>query len=508
MLMLGLLSPLMALADEKGSVEEAINKAIEPAANAISAIIFWSIPVGENVMLPFIVAWLVVGALFFTIYFRFINLRGLRVSYDIVRGKYSRDDDPGEVTHFQALSTALSATVGLGNIAGVAVAISLGGPGATFWMIIAGLLGMSSKFVECALSVSYREIHADGTVAGGPMYYLTKGFSRKGRGMARLGWFLAIFFSIMCVGGSIGGGNMFQINQATNQLANITGGEGSFLDTNGWVFGLVMAAVVGLVIIGGVKSIARVTDKIVPFMTITYVGAAVVVLIVNATQIPTAFAAIVEGAFSAKAVCGGVLGGLIMGFKRAAFSNEAGVGSAAIAHSAVKTHIPVTEGFVALLEPFIDTVLVCTMTALVIIISGYGDPMTCGQIAKGDPDGISLTSAAFSTVIDWFPYVLTLAVVLFAFSTMISWSYYGLKSWEFLFGETKLANISYKVLFLVFVVIGSAMDLGPVIGFSDAMIFAMSFPNIFGCYVLVGEVNTALKKFLAGLKDGTIKKYA
>lgn len=495
-----------AAQEEGGSVEQAINEAIEPAANLISNIIFWSFQITEDVELPFIVLWLVLGAGFFTVYFGFINIRGIRHSIDIVRGKYSSEDDPGEVTHFQALATALSATVGLGNIAGVAVAISMGGPGAMFWMVIAGLLGMSSKFTECILAVKYRYVHADGTTAGGPMYYLSKAVPRKGGLFRFLGPFFAAFFSIMCIGGSLGGGNMFQINQATMQLANVTGGEGSFLAQNGYVFGIVMAVLVGIVIIGGVRSIAKVTDKIVPFMTFTYIIAAVVVLVANFKQIPMAFEAIIEGAFQAKAVCGGVLGGLIMGFRRAAFSNEAGVGSAAIAHSAVKTHEHVTEGFVALLEPFIDTVLVCTMTALVIIISGYGEPLTCAQMDQG-VDGISLTSAAFTTVIDWFPYVLTLAVILFAFSTMISWSYYGLKSWEFLFGESKLSSVSYKILFCIFVVIGSAMNLGAVIEFSDAMIFAMSFPNIFGCYILASEVKTDLGSFLHRIKNGEIKKY-
>jgi AGCS family alanine or glycine:cation symporter len=493
-----LLTTLLATgpAVAQSSLDQQIEAAIRPASDWVSSIIFWSFPVA-GVAIPFVLVWLIVAATVFTLYFRFINFRALRHGFQLVRGDYNDPDAAGEVTHFQALATALSGTVGLGNIAGVAVAVSLGGPGATFWMILAGLLGMSSKFTECTLGVKYRNEYADGTVSGGPMYYLAKGLAERGPGFAQLGKVLAVLFAIFCVGGSLGGGNMFQANQSYSQLLNVTGGEASWLYGKGWLFGLIVATAVGLVILGGIRSIARVTSKIVPFMGITYVIAGLVIIFAHFSEVPAAFGAIISGAFSPEGVAGGFVGVLIQGFRRAAFSNEAGVGSAAIAHSAVMTKRPVTEGLVALYEPFIDTVVVCTITALVIIITGSLDPSL---------DGVQLTSNAFESTISWFPWVLTLAVVLFAFSTMISWSYYGLKSWTFLFGEGKAKEVVFKVIFLVFVVIGSSMQLGAVIDFSDAMIFAMAFPNLLGCYFLLPVVKRELDDYWADLKAGRLKK--
>ena len=401
----------------------------------------------------------------------------------------------GEVSHFQALTAALSATVGLGNIAGVAIAISIGGAGATFWMIVAGFLGMASKFVECTLGVKYRDIAEDGTVYGGPMYYLTKGLKEKGLG--KLGKILAGAFAVFVIGGSFGGGNMFQVNQAFQLVENITGGENSFLYGKGWLFGVIMAILVGIVIIGGIKKIAKVTDKIVPFMVIIYVAASLFVLIARYDLIGNAFAQIFNGAFSPEGVAGGAIGVLVQGFRRAAFSNEAGVGSASIAHAAVKTKYPASEGMVALLEPFIDTVVVCTMTALVLIITGN---VVSENASLNDAQAILLTSSAFESVISWFPYVLTVAVVLFAFSTMISWSYYGFQGWAYLFGRTKKMEYAYKLLFCVFVVIGSAASLGSVIGFSDAMIFAMMVPNMVGLVLLAPKVKEELNKYLKVIK--------
>lgn len=470
------------------TIDEQINNAVAPVTDFVTNIVFYSVPV-NGVGLPLILVWLVVAAFIFTFYFRFINLRGFGQALRITRGDYDDPKDDGEVTHFQALTAALSGTVGLGNIAGVAVAIGLGGPGATFWMIIVGLLGMSSKFVECTLGVKYRRVHADGTVSGGPMYYLTEGFSN--RGWPRLGRILAVFFAIMCIGGSFGGGNMFQANQAFEQVMTKTG----FGD--GWLFGLGMAFLVGLVIIGGIRSIARVTRILVPFMCGAYVLAALFIIFGHIADIPAALGLIVTAAFAPEAVGGGLIGVLIQGIQRAAFSNEAGVGSAAIAHAAVKTREPVTEGFVALLEPFIDTVVVCTMTALVVIITGT-------YLQEGVP-GIAMTSNAFESVIPGFGWVLMIAVILFAFSTMITWSYYGLKSWTYLFGESKAMDLSYKFIFLAFVVIGSAMTLGAVIDFSDAMIFAMSFFNIIGLYVMMPEVRRDLDSYMARIKSGDIK---
>ena len=483
----------------EAGIDEKINVAVKPFADAVAGFVFYSFPVA-GVAIPFVLVWLIAAATIFTFYFKFINLRAFKHGFELVRGDYHDPEAAGEVTHFQALATALSGTVGLGNIAGVAVAVSLGGPGATFWMILAGFLGMSSKFTECTLGVKYRNELPDGTVSGGPMYYLTKGLAEKGVGFAKFGKVLAVLFAIFCVGGSFGGGNMFQANQSFAQLVNVTGGDTSWLADKGWLFGLIVAALVGLVIMGGIKGIARVTSKIVPFMAVVYVTAGVAIILMNYSLVPSAIGAIIDGAFTAEGISGGVIGVLLQGFKRAAFSNEAGVGSAAIAHSAVQTSRPVTEGFVALYEPFVDTVVVCTITALVIIITGSWDPSV-------DPSaGVQLTSTAFESAFSWFPIVLTVAVILFAFSTMISWSYYGLKSWTFLFGENKFTDATYKVLFLFFVVVGSSMQLGAVIDFSDAMIFAMAFPNLLGCYFLLPVVKKELNEYWADYKSGKLVK--
>ncbi len=479
-------------------IDEKVNEVVGPYLNGFTNLIFMKIPFFGGVSVPWVVIWLVVAASFFTIYFKFINLRSFRHGFALMRGKYDYSHSVGEVTHFQALTTALSGTVGLGNIAGVAAAVGIGGAGATFWMIICGFLGMSSKFVECTLGVKYRDVLPNGHVHGGPMRYLSKGFAEKG--MAGFGKVLAVIFAIMCVGGSLGGGNMFQVNQALEQVVSVTGGEGSFLANNGWVFGLVVAVLVGITIIGGIKSIGKVTSKLVPFMGILYVVAGLVVILMNYQHVPAAIGAIVDGAFSTQSAFGGLVGVLIVGFQRAAFSNEAGIGSASIAHSAVKTDHPVTEGLVALYEPFIDTVIVCTITALVIGVAGMipEAPVT-GQ-------GIALTSAAFGSAISWFPYVLTVAAVLFAFSTMLAWSYYGLRAFNFLFGHGKAQDMTFNLMFLAFVVIGSSMSLSAVINFSDAMIFAMSIPNLIGLYFLAPVVKRELTTYMAKIKSGEIKQ--
>jgi len=483
-------------AQETKNLSDKINDFFVPIVDVIAMFIFWD-PVAAmgfdvGTSIPIVVVWLVFGALFFTVKMNFINVRAFKHAIDLVRGKYDDPNDEGEVSHFQALATALSATVGLGNIAGVAVAITVGGPGATFWMIVAGLLGMSSKFVECTLGVKYRVVNENGEVSGGPMYYLKNGLAKYG--FANVGKVLAVIFAILCIGGSFGGGNMFQANQAYAQLS----GQFPMLSGNGPMFGFLLAILVGTVIIGGIKSIAKVTEKIVPFMAVLYVAAALVILIVNFSEIGNAFAMIIKGAFAPSAAFGGFIGVIIQGFRRAAFSNEAGVGSASIAHSATKTNEPVSEGIVSLLEPFIDTVVICTMTALVIIVTGMSGVQGV--------EGAQLTSQAFESVISWFPYVLVIAIFLFAFSTMISWSYYGLKSWTYLFGSSKKSELVYKLIFLVFIIIGSSVKLGAVLDFSDMMILAMAFPNILGLLILSGEVKLDLKEYLNKVKTGVIKK--
>lgn len=454
-------------------------------------LVFWDNGTDHDLKLPFIVFWLIAGATFFTLRFGFINIRAFRHAWVVTTGHYDDPDDPGEVTHFQALSSALSATVGLGNIAGVAVAVAMGGPGAVFWMIVAGFLGMSSKFTECTLGQMYREVGKDGHILGGPMRYLDRGLGQLG--LPRLGRFLAILFALMCIGGSFGGGNMFQANQSYAQVANVlpffSGGWGAL------AYGFILAFLVGIVIIGGIRRIGQVAGFIVPVMCGIYLVAGLFIIITSFDQIGAAFGKIVGEAFTPQAGFGGLLGVLVTGFRRAAFSNEAGVGSASIAHSAAATDEPVREGIVALLEPFIDTILVCTMTGLVVVITGAYE--------SGGEEGVLMTSKAFATVLPWFPKVLSLAVFLFAFSTMISWSYYGERCWTFLFGAQ--FSIVYKVLFLAFVVFGSVLKLGNVIDFSDLMILGMSFPNILGAVLLSGKVSDALKSYWSRYKSGQMQ---
>ncbi|MFB9056778.1 amino acid carrier protein [Mariniflexile ostreae] len=441
--------------------------------------------------IPFIVIWLILGSIFFTLRLKFVNIRGFRHSLDLARGKYDDPNAPGTITHFQAMATAVSATVGLGNIAGVAVAISLGGAGATFWMFLAGFFGMSLKFAECTLGVKYRFINEEGRIFGGPMNYLRYGLEK--RNLKRLGKFLAILFAVLGVGASFGGGNMLQSNQAFKIVSE----QIPFLQGQGFWFGVGFALLVGAVIIGGIKSIAKVTAKVVPIMAIFYVLGCLVVIGYHIEYLGGAFLAIVDGAFSAEALKGGFIGVLIIGLQRAAFSSEAGVGSAAIAHSAAKTNNPIADGFTSLVEPFIDTMLVCTMTALVLIFTGMH------QITGGI-GGVELTADAFGSVVSWFPSVLAVAVFLFAFSTMVSWSYYGMRSWTYLFGRSKKIELIYKIMYLVFVVLGASVSLGAVLSFADMMILAMSFPNIIGLYIMAPEINADMKIYWKKLKDGKL----
>jgi len=463
-----------------------------PVAELLKSVVFFPLTLGGTDA-PVVVLWLVVGAIYFTLRFRFVNLWGIARALRLVFGRGPHDPEhasgAGEVTHFQALATAVSGTVGIGNIGGVAVAISVGGPGAALWMLVAGFLGMSTKFVECSLGVIYRENHADGSVSGGPMYYLKKGLAE--RGMERLGRALGWFYALGIVIGCLGIGNMFQSNQAFVQIVGVTGGESSFLADKGWLVGLVLAGLVGAVIIGGIRSIARVTARLVPFMGVLYLAGSLTVIALNAEAIPWAVARILDQAFHAEAVGGGLLGALIVGFQRAVFSNEAGIGSATIAHAAVKTSEPMTEGFVSLLEPFIDTVVICSATALVVITTSYYEP----EFATG-LGGIEMTSHAFERNLAWSPPLLALAATLFALSTMVSWSYYGLKGWQYLFGtDARTANL-FKLVFCGFVLLGCTIRLDAVLDFSDALVFLICVPNIFGLYLLTPVVKRELAGYL------------
>jgi AGCS family alanine or glycine:cation symporter len=457
-------------------------------------LLFWD----DAHAIPFIVLWLVIAATFLTLRMGFINIRAFKHAVDVTRGRFTPPGVAGDVSHFQALSTALSATVGLGNIAGVAIAISLGGPGATFWMIVAGLLGMTTKFTECTLGQMYREVRPDGRILGGPMQYLSKGMAdlkKPGLGKA-----LAVLFAILCVGGSLGGGNSFQVNQSLNAMQETF----PVLSTAPWAYGLIMTFLVGIVIVGGIRRIAHVAEGIVPIMCGVYLLGAIAVIAMNFGAVPAALSAIISQAFAPDAVYGGIVGALVVGFQRAAFSNEAGAGSAAIAHSAAKSEYPVREGVVALLEPFIDTVVVCTITALVMVITGaYNNPAYADLIAGSK--GAALTSRAFSEQIAWFPYVISVVVFMFAYSTMISWSYYGERCSVWLFGEG--ASKYYKALFLVFVFLGSVITSANVLNFGDLMILGMAFPNLIGVYFLHGKVRTAIDEYWARYKAGGMRVY-
>lgn len=469
-------------------LDEWVDKAVAPVADALTAAVFFSIDVG-GAAVPLIVLWLVAAGVFFTFYLRGINFRGFGEAMRIVAGKSAAGGERGEISAYAALSTAISGTVGIGNIGGVAIALSLGGPGATFWMITAGLLGMATKCAECTLGVKYRTHHEDGSVSGGPMYTLARGFAA--RGYSGLGRVLGGFYALAMVIGCLGIGNMFQSNQAYQQFVVVTGGDASFFENNAGLFGVLLAGAVGLVILGGIRSIARVAERLVPVMAALYLVGGLLVIALNASALPGAVGAIFAGAFTPKGIAGGILGVMILGFQRAAFSNEAGLGSAAIAHSAVRTHHPATEGLVALLEPFIDTVVICTVTALVILTTIY-DP----TLAERGLEGVEITSAAFATTIPGSPLLVAVAALLFAFTTMISWSYYGLKGWTYLVGERPAAVRGFQLVFCGFIVLGCLLELDAVLRLSDALIFVVALPNVVGLYVMAPEVRALLDEYL------------
>ncbi len=480
-----------------GGFDERISSAMQPFADFVSSAVFAAIPMfGHQV--PWILFWLIAVALFCTFYFRFINVRGLAQGFRIIRGDYAEASHSGDTTHFQALATALSGTIGLGNIAGVAVAITLGGPGATFWMIVAALFGMGAKFCECTLAVKFRREHADGSVSGGPMHYLRYGIAAEYPRLAPLGAALAFVFAVFCIFGAIGAGNMFQANAAYQQILYITGGDQSWLAGRAWVFGVIVAVLVGLVVIGGIKRIARVTEKLVPIMGVLYMLAGFVVLAVNADKIPAAIVSIFTGAFSPQGIAGGAVGVMLTGFRRAAFSNEAGIGSAPIAHASVRTGEPLTEGLVSLWEPLIDTVVICTMTALVIVVT---------QDSLVDPaaEGVVLTSHAFATVLPWFPYVLSVFVFLFAYATMIAYCYYGTKATTYLLGEKPGVELGFKIFFCAITVVGVTMDFSRLVDFSDAAYFIMAVPNVIGLYLLAPVVKREMDSYFARLARGEIR---
>lgn len=475
--------------------DQVIDAAVAPLADFLAAVVFYA-PEVFGARLPLVVAWLVVAGVFFTVYLGFINLRGFGHALKLVRGGAAgTGGSSGEVSHFEALTTAVSGTVGVSNIALVPVAIAIGGPGAAFWIIVAGFLGMSTKFAECTLGVKYRREAADGTVSGGPMYFISRGLAE--RNLPRLGRVLGAFYAACIMVGCIGIGNMLQSNQAFSQFVNVTGGDGSWFADKGWLFGTALALLTASVIIGGIQSIARVTSRLVPFMAVLYLGCGLVVLLANWQALPAAVAAMVGGAFTSEGVAGGALGALVVGFQRALFSNEAGLGSASIAHSAVRTDKPVTEGYVSLLEPFIDTIVICTTTALVIITTGHLQPgfLPDGAAGLGAGEGIVMTSQAFARVLPWFPVPLAVAAMLFAFSTTLAWSYYGLKGFQYLVGEGVRAERLFQGVFCVFVAVGCMVQLQAVLDLSDALVFIICVPNVLALYLLAPVVKSELQRY-------------
>ena len=467
------------------SLDQRIESLIEPLSSLITNLVFTSISIKSN-SVPLVVIWLVIASLFFTFYFRFINIRAFKRAWQVAFGRFDKPNSPGEISHFQAFTAAMSGTIGLGNIAGVAVAISIGGPGAMLWMIIMAFFGMTLKFVEVSLGHKYRVIYPDGTVSGGAIRYLSEGM--KECGFPKFGSFLAFFFAVCCIGGSFGGGNMFQANQAFQQIVIATGSENSFLYGKGWLGGIFFAIIVGSIIVGGIKSIVKVTEKLVPLMGIVYCLTCLFIIFSNYTEIPKTISLIFNNAFQTQATIGGIIGVMIAGIKRAVFSNESGIGSAPIAYAPAKSDNHLNTGFMSLLSPFVDTILICSMTALVIIITG-------SYLDSNQIQGVELTSKAFESVIDWFPIVLAIAITLFAISTLITWSYYGLRCWTYIFGQNKVSIYSYKIIFLTFTIIGTSMNLQNVIDFSDAMIFAMSIPNLIGLYFLAPRILSDLNKY-------------
>ncbi len=478
------------------SIDAKIESFMAPFSDALASVVFYTVPIiGQDLKL--ILVWLVASALFFTFYLGFINLRYFKHAVNLVLGKYDKKSGKkktGHISRFEALTTSLSGTVGLGNIAGVAVAISIGGPGAAFWMLVMGFFSMSTKFSEVMLGVKYRKyLDPDNPkkVSGGPMYYIRDAFGEKDK--YHFGKALAGLFAVCCILGTLGAASLFQTNQAYQQVLNVTGGEGSYLADKGWLFGLFMAGIVGIVVIGGIQSIARVASKIVPIMGGIYLLAGLVVIGIYAERVPDAITSIVTGAFGVQAGIGGLMGALLMGVQRATFSNESGFGTAAIAHSAANTTEPVSQGFVGMLGPFIDTVVICSVTALVIIVSGVYD-------GANGMEGVELTSRAFESGISWFPYVLSLTVFLFAYSTMIAWSYYGVKASTYLFGQKKTVENTFKIVFLTFIVFGASAELSSVILFTDAGVFAMAVPNIIALYLLAPEIKADVRKYVDKMK--------
>ncbi len=480
------------------NVDAVMDKYVAPICDKIADFVFFPVTIGTS-QVPIIIFWILFAGLFFTIYFKGVSLWGLKHAVEnLIKPADENSDSNGEVSSFQALATALSGTIGIGSIAGVAISISIGGPGAAFWIFVGALLGMSIKFVEATLAVKYRRFNLDGTVSGGPMHYIAHGLTRKK--LRWLGQPLSALFALLCIGGAISGGNMIQINQSAHQLVHITGGANSIIHGYTWVFGIIIALLVWMSVVGGIKSISKITTILVPSMCFLYIGASLIVIMANYSAIPHGLLVIVKEAFHPQAVAGGVFGTIIIGLRRSVQCNEAGTGAAAIAYAAVKTNEPLSQGFVALIETFLTGIL-CLLTSFAILFSG-----TFIMGAQGI-SGIELASTAFQSVISFFPYILSLVVIMFALSTLISWAYYGLKAWNFLLGEGTKRNLTFNLIYCIFIVIGSAMNVGSVIYITDAMMVAMCVPNIIALYIMSPEIKRDFNEYCKKYKLGRLVNF-
>ena len=487
--LLMLLTMLMGLQSVQAmNVDEFIDKNIAPVMDGIASVVFTPVKL-FGTEIPVIILWILAAGIFFTIYFKGIAFWGLKHAIsNLVKKPESGSEESGDVSSFQALATALSGTIGIGSIAGVALSISIGGPGAAFWIFAGAVLGMSIKFIEAALAVKYRRFNLDGSVSGGPMHYIAHGLTR--RKMRWLGQPLSVIFAMLCIGGGITGGNMIQINQTAHQIIFITGGENSIFHGYAWILGLIAAILIGLVVMGGIKGIAKVTTILTPSMCALYILSGLIVIFANLTNIPSALALIVKEAFHPTAVAGGFFGIIIIGLRRSVQCNEAGTGAAAIVYAAAQTKEHISQGFVALLETFLTGVL-CLFTSFAIVFSGVLDHTTIGKIS-----GIELASSAFQSVISFFPIILSIIAVLFAMSTLISWAYYGQKAWTFLLGEGKKRVLAFNLIYCLFIVIGSAMNISSILNITDAMMLAMCIPNVIVLYILAPEIKRDLKDYL------------
>ena len=474
------------------NLDAAIDSLLSPIADKVSGFIFSYVTIG-NVKVEFLIALLISAAIYFTLRTGFIGFWGFKHAIKLITNNYVHNNPngyqrkkKGELSSFQALSATISASAGIGNVAGSAAAVSIGGPGVIFWMIVAGLFSMALKFSEVLLGVKFRKTNADGTVSGGPMYYILAGL--RGKYSQKFAPVLAKTYAVCCIFAMIGGWNLFQINAMTAQFTEVTGGDNSVFANNGWILGTIVAVITWFTIIGGIKAIGKFTSKVTPIMCSLYVISAFLVCIVNIHHLPETIVLIIKEAFSPKAMTGGAFACLLWGFRRAMFANESGLGTAPIAFSAVNTNKPVAQAFISMLQPFVDTVIVGVATAFVIVVSK-------AYLSVDGIAGIELTSKAFATICPAYPILLTIMASCFVLSTMLCGSYYGLKAWNFLFGDSKLKTRAFQSVYCICIVAGSAMNFQSIINLSDAVTLFLAVPNLIAVFALSGVVIKELKRY-------------